>query len=142
MQVRCALGADLLQIASLLKRSGLASSDYPEHLDDFVVVTVLDKIIGTGGLEIYGDVALVRSIAVLDEYRGRDIGGVIYRELQAKAVYKRVKALYLLTETAADYFKARHFSVIDRDLAPQKIQQTKQFSSLCPASATVMRHIL
>lgn len=142
MKTRSSSKNDLQQIESILKQSGLPFEDCKNHLDKFLVVEDSDKIIGTGGLEVCGEFALLRSIAVVDEHRGKKIGDFIYTQIKTKAVSLGIKELYLLTETAEYYFKNRGFRVINRSLAPKEIKETKQFSSLCSSSATVMKLIL
>lgn len=50
--------------------------------------------------------------------------------------------LYLLTDSAADFFKFYGYKEIDRSIAPSLIRATKQFSNLCPGSANLMRKSL
>jgi SAM-dependent methyltransferase len=47
--------------------------------------------------------------------------------------------LYLLTTTAADYFRRFGFEVIERAEVPAAVQQSCEFASICPSTATVMR---
>jgi amino-acid N-acetyltransferase len=44
----------------------------------------------------------------------------------------------LLTTTAEDFFRALGYARIARELAPEAIRTTREFSSLCPASSVVM----
>jgi amino-acid N-acetyltransferase len=142
MKYRSPVESELLQIEQLLRLSGLPYEDCSEHFDNFLIAEVSGRIVATGAFELYGEVSLLRSIAVLNEYKGQNIGSAIYSELKAKALSLGVREIYLLTETAELYFRARNFSEIDRTSVPVVIKQTKQFSSLCPTSATVMRLVL
>ena len=136
------LSSDLPQIEMLLQQSGLPYTDCHNHLKNFVIAKEDDEIIGIGGLELYGEVSLIRSLVVSEKYKGQGIGHTIYTKIKDKAIMLGVKEFYLLTHTAAAYFKARNFYIIKRDSAPQSIQQTNQFSKLCPSSALVMKCIL
>ena len=49
-----------------------------------------------------------------------------------------VRALYLLTTTAAPYFHRAGFQVVARDQVPPEIRQSREFAHACPASAIVM----
>ena len=62
----------------------------------------------------------------------------IFLHLQASAQQQGVSSLYLLTNSAEDYFKVLGFSPVIRSEVPLAIQNTDQFSSLCPGIATVM----
>lgn len=63
---------DLNEIESLLKESDLPYEDCHKHLSNFIVCREGGKIVAVGGAEIYGDVALIRSIVVQLEYRVKD----------------------------------------------------------------------
>ncbi len=142
MKVRPAKTTDLPAIEAILKASDLPFEDCYTHIDSFLVAVAGDKIVGTGGLERCDDVALLRSIAVVEECRGHGLGDTLYSQIKSRAQLHGVKELYLLTETAEQYFEARGFSVVKRSAVPIAIGETQQFSSLCPASATAMKIVL
>ena len=139
MNIRTASKADLQAIQGILKELALPFEDCDVHIDNFIVAEHAEEVIGIGGVEHYGDVALLRSIAVVKARRGEGLGETLYSEIESRAKSLNVKELYLLTETAEQYFKARGFHVVSREAVPAAIEQTQQFSSLCPASATVMK---
>lgn len=47
--------------------------------------------------------------------------------------------IYLLTESAAGFFRKQGFREIDREKVPASVQKHPQFSFLCPGSATGMK---
>jgi amino-acid N-acetyltransferase len=49
-----------------------------------------------------------------------------------------VRRVFLLTETAADFFPRFGFRPVARTAVPAAVQQSVEFSSACPASALVM----
>jgi amino-acid N-acetyltransferase len=49
-----------------------------------------------------------------------------------------ISQVYLLTNTAANFFAWLGYQVMKRTDAPLPIQSTAQFSSLCPDSAVLM----
>ena len=109
-----------------------------ESLPDSFLAIQEGKFFGLGGLQICGAIGLVRSIVVVPEYRGRGIAREIYRLIESRAREIGIKALYLLTDTAAEYFLKLGFSVKNRNDIPTSVTQTKQFSELCPSSAKIM----
>jgi len=139
VNIRAATPADLQAIERILSALDLPSDDCANHISNFVVAEAADQIVGTGGLEQYGNVALLRSIAVVKEQRGRGLGDTLYSTIKSAAQSHGAQELYLLTETAETYFEARGFTVVDRENVPRDIKNTEQFSGLCPESATVMR---
>jgi N-acetylglutamate synthase-like GNAT family acetyltransferase len=58
--------------------------------------------------------------------------------LEAGARAGGLTHLYLLTETAKDFFLKRGYHVVPRAAAPTALQTTAEFKSLCPASAICM----
>ena len=74
--------------------------------------------------------------------RNKNCGEKILKYIEEYATNNGIKELYLLTEHASKYFKKQKFEEVSRDRVPIEIKSTKQFSSLCPASAVVMRKYL
>jgi amino-acid N-acetyltransferase len=90
------------------------------------------------GLEIYGDVALLRSLVVSAAARTQGLGSALVLHAEEYAASHQVRSLYLLTTTAAGYFEHRGYRRSDRSEAPPSIQSTREFSSLCPSSSAFM----
>ena len=83
-------------------------------------------------------VALLRSLAVGENARGKGVGSTLVAHAEHYAASKRVRSLYLLTMTAEAFFKRLGYERIDRSRAPPFIKQTSEFASLCPASSALM----
>ena len=96
------------------------------------------RIIGTGGLEIYGEHALLRSISVAAGRQGEGLGRVIVEQLEGKARAAGLHSLTLLTTTAPKFFAHLGYETIARDEAPAAVRESAEFKSTCPASAVVM----
>ena len=125
-------------IAGLLKQSDLPSSDIEESQVDFIVAWDDSKIFGCIGLEKFGTEGLLRSFAVDNTYRKRGYGKELYNRLLAFAVQNEITTLHLLTDTAKEYFMKAGFSARNRSNAPEILQGTKEFASLCPSSSLYM----
>lgn len=97
-----------------------------------------DRILGWGALEVFGHDALLRSILVAERSRGRGAGADLVDRLGEIARANGVTRLWLLTETAEPFFRARGFEKVERVAAPDAIRQTSEFRSVCPASAACM----
>jgi len=126
-------------IEALLQLCELPFEDCQLQVDNFAGILVAGKLVATGALQYEGSVALLRSIAVHPNSRGRGLAGTMIRYLLEQARTRGVKQLYILTETAESYFARYEFYPILRESAPASIQATRQFQSLCPASARAMR---
>lgn len=53
-----------------------------------------------------------------------------------------VEEVYLLTTTAEGFFARLGYERVEREGAPESIRGTKEFSSICPSSAVLMRKLL
>ncbi len=138
MHIKPADHTDLTDITSLLTNANLLADDLDPELKHFFVAVIEEQIVAAGGLEIYETNALLRSLVVKTDIRGKQLGTSLYRELMQHARSNNVTHVYLLTGTAETFFQTQGFRVIDRSVAPVSIQQTQQFSGLCPDSATLM----
>lgn len=93
---------------------------------------------GVVGVELYGEVGLLRSLAVKQELRGRGCGKRLVEEAERHAAGCGVKRVYLLTTTAERFFAALGYRKVERPMVPDAIRATTEFSTLCSATATVM----
>jgi N-acetylglutamate synthase-like GNAT family acetyltransferase len=137
-RVRPAQPADLPAIERLLVASGLPLDGVGEALSTFVVAQAGDEVVGVAGLEPCRDDALLRSVAVLPEWRSHGVGRALVTRVISDAEARGLRALYLLTTTAERYFPSFGFRQITRDEVPEGVRATAEFRDACPASATVM----
>ena len=137
---RLASDADQAGIRALLEASGLPTADLATSRPEFVVACQDGRVIGTGALQRCGTsgTALLRSVAVAADTRGRGLGRSIVRELERIARSAGISQLILLTEDARAFFAALGYRVIERQAAPQEVQQSAEFRSLCPASCVCL----
>ena len=124
---------------ALLTACDLPTTDLEScHFEHFLGWGTVEAPQGVIGLEPYGSVALLRSLAVSTEVRGTGIGKTLVAAAEDYAQTQGVQVLYLLTTTAATFFARLGYAVAERDIAPESIKATKEFSGLCPSSATFM----
>lgn len=98
-----------------------------------------DTVVGSGGLEFYGDKALLRSLAVSPAMRSQSLGKQIVEDLIQRVMATGKKEIYLLTTTAYYFFLKYGFTKITRDEVPEEVKSSSEFSQVCPSSAHVMR---
>jgi amino-acid N-acetyltransferase len=123
---------------SLLKASGLPADDLNYEKDLLVGYFEGDALVGTGGLEIYGDYALLRSLSVRLGIRGKSVGTTITEYLIEEARKKKIRGIYLLTEKARGFFIKKGFVDVRREDVPEELKASSEFSHVCPASAAAM----
>jgi amino-acid N-acetyltransferase len=128
-----------LQVEQLLGACELPASDLsPEHLEHFFACGAAGAPKGVVGVEIYAQVALLRSLAVAPECRGAGCGKALVAEAESYARSRGVAQLYLLTTTAERFFERLGYAHAARESAPEEIRRTQEFSGLCPSSAAFM----
>ena len=129
---------DLADILALLERSGLPQAGLEEALATTVVVRESGRVVGCSALEVYGTTALLRSVAVDPLRRSHGLGGRLVQAALSVARQLGIHEVYLLTETAADYFVRFGFQRIERRAASSAIYLSIEWTSACPASAQAM----
>jgi amino-acid N-acetyltransferase len=128
----------LLEVRQLLKSAGLPFDDVREPGRRFYRLELAGAPVGWAGLEPYGPDALLRSVVVLDQMRGRQHGRLLVSAIAAQARTLGAERLWLLTTTAVSFFAKLGFDTVRRDAAPPALQDSREFASLCPASAICM----
>jgi amino-acid N-acetyltransferase len=144
MKIDRADATDLPRILALLEGSGLPVDGLAAHTDTLMVARDDrdDRLIGCAGLEMYDDAALLRSVAVTGDARGTGVGQRLTRAVLELARSRGIRDVYLLTETAADFFPRFGFVRTTRDQVPDAVKQSVEFTTACPQSAVVMRRTL
>lgn len=130
---------DLAEIRALLQGERLPQEDLTAaHLEHFVVLRDGAAIAAVAGFERHGRHGLLRSVAVAPALRERGLGAALVEAIETQARALQLEALYLLTTTAAEFFARRGYRRIERGAAPQPVQASREFSALCPSTATCM----
>lgn len=127
------------KIVELLAAEKLPVADLPETLDNFIVAIQDGNVVGVGGVEVYGNYGLLRSLAVHPDHRNAGVAGKLLARLDSVSKKNGLSALYLLTETAPAYFERKKYSKITREEVPAEVQRSTEFSQVCPLSAIVMK---
>lgn len=134
---RHAAESDWNAIAALLQQAELPLDGAKDHLPHFLLALTPDgTLAGVAGLEVYGEVGLLRSVAVAERKKG--LGSELVRRVLNEATQNGMRQVVLLTTTATDFFPRFGFRQIARSEAPAAVQQSIEFQEACPASATVM----
>jgi amino-acid N-acetyltransferase len=127
---------ELENLKTLLKECKLPYADIQLNSSFFVgYYNSNGHLIASGGLEFYGTSALLRSLAVRETFRNQSLATNILNELIFKAKDQHITSIYLLTESAYDYFLKRGFKDCSRDHVPELVKMSSEFSSVCPVSA-------
>lgn len=125
-------------VISMLREAELPVEDI--HGPDISIFAHIEEqvVCGAVGLQALNDIALIRSLVVSPEYRGRRLGHTLSGFAESEAFSRGFEALYLLTESADRFFERRGYEHVLREDAPLALQRSSQFRKLCPASAHLM----
>ena len=129
-------------VEAVLDRNDFPARDVRESPASFFVAHVDGQYVGIGGFEQDGVDGLLRSVVVNRSVRGMGFGMGLCTKLEGRARESGVETLSLLTTTAQDFFARLEYETIPRARPPEAIQQTSEFSELCPSGATCMRKSL
>jgi len=140
--VRQATQSDLTAIKQLLESASLPTLGVAEHVQHFLVAEKEGTIVGTIGLEVYGETALLRSAAIVSNLQRTGIGSLLYARNRDQAERLGVKRLILLTNTAEAYFERKGFSKIDQKSVAGPITASVEFTGACPSHAACMELVL
>ena len=137
--IESATERDLPAIRALLQRMHLPLAGVERHLPMMLVAREGEQIVGTAGLELYADGALLRSVAVEPREQGKQLGHQLTAAALHLASTHGVTTVFLLTTTAERFFPKVGFEQIGREQVPPSVRQSIEFQSACPASAIAMR---
>lgn len=126
------------KLENLLNNNNLPVEDIVECGGNFCGIFDGDRLVAAGGLEPAGSFGLLRSVVVQPQYRDRGLARAIVEFLLEQAQLQGREAVFLLTETAAGYFEKLGFDPVERAQVPVAVAQTRQFTALCPESASCL----
>ena len=126
-------------LQELLKSEKLCYNDISEAGVKLYGVKIKHVHVGYFGFEQFGGNALFRSMLVQPDARKRGYGTLIWNEAKTILEESGVHSIYLLTNTASDFFTKQGFVIVDRQSVPDSIAQTTEFKEFCPDSSICMK---
>jgi len=131
MHIERALPTDVPAVEALLSAAGLPLDGAADALACGVVARDGDTLVAAAALERYGDAALLRSVVVAPERRGTGVGRGIVAAAESLALAEGVRDLYLLTETAVEWFPRLGYEPVDRSVAAAAVGESVEFTTVC-----------
>ena len=138
--IRQAVPQDLPAVLALLAEAKLPTDGVADHFHSFFVVDDGRRIVASAGLELRGDAALLRSLAVAADARGAGLGAAVLRRALL-AAGDRKDGVYALTTTAEAYLSRFGFEPVLRTSLPPQLFESSELQDACPASAAVMKKV-
>jgi amino-acid N-acetyltransferase len=142
MQLERAAAGDLPAIEALLAAAALPLEGAAEAFDLGVVARDGDSVVAAAAVEPYGTSGLLRSVVVAPDHRGTGIGKALVEAAEALARETGILDLYLLTETAVDWFPRLGYEVVERPVASAAVGASIEFTTVCRDSGVPMRRTL
>lgn len=138
IEIAPAQAADLPALRALLTYCGLPTAGVDAHLGTMLVARDGQHLVGSAGLECYGTVALLRSVAVAPHLRGQRLGEQLVLAALDLVGERGIDAVYLLTETAQDFFPRFGFITIERSEVPPALHESAEWTTACASTAQAM----
>jgi len=140
LQLARATTADLDEILELLRASSLPPDGVAEQLSGFFVVRdSTGRLIACAGVERYGPLGLLRSVAVNAELQRSGLGSRLVRTVLDEAQHSGIDEVVLLTTTARDFFAHRFgFKETTREPYAAQLAQSVEWQLPRCSSAVVM----
>jgi len=139
--MRPAHRTDMDAVRKLLHEAGL--DDEPARDDqagNFFLLHNEDGLAGTVALEVLGDDAILRSLAVHPDSRGVGYGWMLADMAVSQARWRGVRRIYLVTAAASDFFAAKFgFRVVDRSTVAKAVGNHETFTRPSSAQLVAMR---
>ncbi|MFC4305557.1 N-acetyltransferase [Cohnella boryungensis] len=102
----------------MLPRSHEALS---RNIATFIVAQDGDRLIGCGSLcRLGSDLVEIRSLGIVDGYKGQGIGSKLVDALIAEAKLQGIPKVMALTYEAA-FFQKNGFKIVDKEIFPEKV---------------------
>ena len=131
---------DRTRVLELLRQAELVDHDWRSGQApvDFLVMREAGQVVGAIGLQNAGGAGLLRSLVVLPPLHRQGRGAALVAAAEQLALRRGIDDMYLLTLTVPGFFALLDYLRVERATAPPAVQQTVQFSTLCPTSAVCM----
>jgi UDP-N-acetylmuramate: L-alanyl-gamma-D-glutamyl-meso-diaminopimelate ligase len=128
-------------VRALLASVGLPVTDAADgDLRHFFILKNEHGSVGAVALEVLGEDAILRDLAVAATARGQGLGWILADVVVQWARYRGVRRIYLLTETASDFFAAKlGFRVVDRTTVSPDVAATTTFARSTDSKFVAMR---
>ncbi|GAB6990690.1 N-acetyltransferase [Paenibacillus pini] len=92
-----------------------------QQLDQFVVAELEGEVIGCGSLcRLGSDLVEIRSLGILEGYKGMGIGSMLVNRLTEEAMVQEIPKIMALTYEAS-FFQKNGFAIVDKEIFPEKV---------------------
>lgn len=137
--IQTATPANFPALHELLAISDLTAAGVDPATGVYFVAIQQERLLGMIGIEVYGSASLVRSFAVSPAARKSGVGNALLQHALHYLKTSGLPEVFLLTNTAEDYFSRQGFTKIDRQEIPAVVLESSALGNSCPASSICMK---
>ena len=138
--IRPAHREDMVGVRTVLSATALAEPARDDQHGTFFVLRNEHGPAGCVALEVLGDDAVLRALAVDPAARGAGYGWMLADMAVTHARWRGVRRIYLLTSSASDFFAAKFgFRVVDRSTVSRQVAASETFTRPAGAQQVAMR---
>lgn len=144
MEFQRATSVDIPAVETLLADAGLPLDGAAAAFDLGVVGRdgPDGPVLAAAAIERYGDDGLLRSVVVAPGHRGSGAGRALVAASEALAREAGIGDLWLLTETAIDWFPRLGYEVVERPVAAAAVGESIEFTTVCRDTGVPMHRSL
>ena len=142
MRFERAAPSDVQAVEAMLSAAGLPLDGAAEAFDLGIVAREDGGLIAAAAIEPFGAAGLLRSVVVAPDHRGAGIGRALVASAEALAREAGIRDLYLVTETAADWFPSLGYETVERAVADAAVGGSVELTTVCRDTGVTMRRAL
>ena len=133
MELSRAKPEDVAAVEALLADAGLPLDGAAAAFDLGVVGRAAPggRVVAAAAIERFGADGLLRSVVVAPDHRGTGLGRELVTAAEALAAEAGIRDLWLLTETAIDWFPRLGYQVVERATAAAAVGESIEFTTVC-----------
>ena len=144
MEFTRATPGDVVAVEALLADAGLPLDGAAAAFDLGVVGRdgPDGTVVAAAAIERFGADGLLRSVVVAPGHRGSGAGRDLVAATEALARETGIRDLWLLTETAIDWFPRLGYEVVERTTATAAVGESVEFTTVCRDTGVAMHRSL
>lgn len=138
INARRAMPREFARINELLAQASLPALPSDTSPSNVFVATGNDAVIGAIALEVEARLGLLRSLVVDPKHERAGVANRLMQAVLSRVNELGLREVYMLTESAAEFFEPHGFKPIARDRVPTEIEKLREFREQCSEEAVVM----
>jgi amino-acid N-acetyltransferase len=133
--IRLGEAADFPEVLVILRELGLESEGLEPGMPNLLVAELDGYLVGCAALESDGSYGLMRAVGVTEQAHGRAIGAQLVHGIHEIAKELGLRAVFLLTTTAAEYFCRFGYEI---DHGPPAVVTTSSEYAVCSTRQAIL----